>query len=558
MSDETRSTNIRSAPARLAAGAALALLLVAIGLAGGWFAASQSGPAARDAEPHGHGGAAGAPTLSPRTLANIGVEIGEAALGEFVRTREVPAEVELPPAAVRPAHAPVAGVVRRVLVASGQKVAAGQPIAELARDLFPRPELKLTDAVLRPLDEEFHRSLTELRAAAQAHAIARQELERVRALLHAAGGDRPPLPAKAEIDLVYHERRTRETLELSRGEMERHGLSTEEVDRAESGEDVPMSPASVRRVLERNQMWTASADAVLAALPERLAALRYTSAVLGELAASGALGDDYLAAVRERPSLAEAFLETAGLLQQGASVEGLAALDDAGALAAVVVVRAPSGAPDWDVDEVFAKPGAHVDAGAVLAQCVDRRAALLRLAPAGADLPALARALEAGDTLRAEPLVPDSAPVLEALPLVRLAPAADGAAHGAAFVAAENAPLAERAGPGGAAYRTWKLREGIRYLVQVPVERLAGRFVLPASAVVPRGGDSLVLLEDGDTFRAVPVRVEHLDSRVAVVAHDGAIFPGDRVVFRGAYALSLALQAGSGGAADPHPGHSHG
>jgi hypothetical protein len=189
---------------------------------------------------------------------------------------------------------------------------------------------------------------------------------------------------------------------------------------------------------------------------------------------------------------------------------------------------------------------------------VDQRAVYLRMAPAGADLPALARSLAAGETLRAEPLVPESAPALEGLPLVRLAPAADRAAHGAAFAAAQNALLAEHLDAAGKVHRTWKLREGIRYLVYVPVERLEKRFVLPASAVVPRGSDMIVLLEDGDTFRAVPVRVEHLDARVAVIGNDGAIFEGDRVVLRGAYALSLALQAGSGGGADPHAGHSHG
>jgi hypothetical protein len=49
-----------------------------------------------------------------------------------------------------------------------------------------------------------------------------------------------------------------------------------------------------------------------------------------------------------------------------------------------------------------------------------------------------------------------------------------------------------------------------------------------------------------------------MDSRVAVVANDGAIFEGDRIVLKGAYALSLALQAGTGAAADPHAGHDHG
>ncbi|HEX5138223.1 MAG TPA: biotin/lipoyl-binding protein [Planctomycetota bacterium] len=552
MSDESNSPPF----VRVAAAAAAPLLLLGIGLLGGWFAASQgrSQEAHDGHEEHEH--EAGA-ALSPRTLGNIGVEIGEAKLSDFVRPREVPAEVELLPSAVRPVHAPVAGMVRSVAVVVGQKVGAGDPIAEIARDPFPRPALALTEAVLQPLDENYHASLTELRSAAQAHAIAVQELERVRALIRAAGEGRQPLPSKAEIDLVYEERRTGDALERARREVERHGLSAEEIDRAQAGEDVLISAECVRRALLRNQLWEQEADAVLAALPPRIGRLRYTVAVLGELAAAGAMREDYLAAIRERPALAAAFLETAGLLQQGASVAWLKGLEASGALAPVVTVRAPDDAPDWDISAVDVKPGAHVDTGSVLATCVDRRTVHLRLAPAGADLPALARALEAGEAVRAEPLVPESGPVLEQLPLVRLSPAEGRASHGAAFASAENAALAERT-VGDAVHRTWKLREGLRYLVHVPVERLPGRFVLPASAVVLRGSDMVVLLEDGDSFRAVPVRVEHLDSHVAVVANDGAIFADDRVVLRGAYALSLALQAGSRSAVDPHAGHNHG
>ena len=46
------------------------------------------------------------------------------------------------------------------------------------------------------------------------------------------------------------------------------------------------------------------------------------------------------------------------------------------------------------------------------------------------------------------------------------------------------------------------------------------------------------------------------DDRVAVIANDGSIFPGDPVVKTGAFALGLALQVGSG-AVDPHAGHNH-
>ena len=58
-------------------------------------------------------------------------------------------------------------------------------------------------------------------------------------------------------------------------------------------------------------------------------------------------------------------------------------------------------------------------------------------------------------------------------------------------------------------------------------------------------------------FRPQPVHVEYEDDRIVVLANDGSLFQGDPVVVRGAFALGLALQAGSG-AADPHAGHDHG
>jgi hypothetical protein len=196
-----------------------------------------------------------------------------------------------------------------------------------------------------------------------------------------------------------------------------------------------------------------------------------------------------------------------------------------------------------------------VEAGEVLVECRDASRVQLDLAPAGPDAAALASALSEGETVAAEPLLRGSGPSLQGLRPLRFE---SGAEHGGAgvLVPAENRAIST-AKEGDREFRSWALRPGLRYVVRVPVERLPGRFVLPADAVVAQGPDTVVLLEDGSSFRPVSVRVEHRDARVVVVAGDGAVFPGDRVVTKGAYAVSLALQAAAGGGVDPHAGHHH-
>jgi hypothetical protein len=68
----------------------------------------------------------------------------------------------------------------------------------------------------------------------------------------------------------------------------------------------------------------------------------------------------------------------------------------------------------------------------------------------------------------------------------------------------------------------------------------------------------VIVVQEGRNWRQVPVRVEYVDARVAVIpVANGGVFAGDRVVMRGAYALALALQAAAGGGVDPHAGHNH-
>jgi len=525
--------------------------LFATGLVAGSVAAAQRSSPAGEGAAGGH--AAAPPHFDRRTLGNLGVEVAAASPATFVRTVEIPAVVRTPGEATRPVASPVAGTVRRVLVRAGSSVRAGEPVAEVLRDPFARPSLALTDAVLRPLQEEHHAMLSELRSARLALAIASDELERIRGLLRetAPGAAK----SKLEIDAEYEERRARRGYDDARMEAERHGLSEEEIASAEAGAEVARGPETARRVLAHARLWSQEADELLAILPERLRSTPLTTAILGELTGAGLLGPGIVRLFRSQARLAEAFADVAGLLQAGWTAAALEELVALGALEDVVVVRAPADGEEWEIRDVEARPGRRIERGEALLRAEDRRFVLLELRPSGLDAPALEKAMLEGATFSAEPLLRGAGAEVAGLRLERIAAAEGRTPVGVARVANERLAAVEV--PGEARVSTWRLAEGQKFLARLPRERIEGRFVLPAEALVFRGAESLVLIEDGEGFREVVVRVEHRDARDAVVANDAAIFPGDRVVTRGAYALSLALRAGEQTGGDPHAGHSH-
>lgn len=103
----------------------------------------------------------------------------------------------------------------------------------------------------------------------------------------------------------------------------------------------------------------------------------------------------------------------------------------------------------------------------------------------------------------------------------------------------------------------WRYRLGQRLELVIPVEVWEEQIVLPADAVAEEGPESYVFLQNGDHFNRVPVHVKHRDGRSVVIDYDGSIFPGDVVALRGAHQMQMALKNQSGGAVDPHAGHSH-
>ncbi len=109
----------------------------------------------------------------------------------------------------------------------------------------------------------------------------------------------------------------------------------------------------------------------------------------------------------------------------------------------------------------------------------------------------------------------------------------------------------------GHRYLEWRYKPGQRLELRVPVERWTDRIVLPVDAVVEEGAENYVYRQNGSQFERVPIHVEYRDRRSVVVANDGTLFPGDVVAGAGTYQIHLALKNKSGGAIDPHAGHTH-
>ncbi|QDU26929.1 Multidrug resistance protein MdtA [Anatilimnocola aggregata] len=125
------------------------------------------------------------------------------------------------------------------------------------------------------------------------------------------------------------------------------------------------------------------------------------------------------------------------------------------------------------------------------------------------------------------------------------------------FVTLPNRMQRDFQGEEGRRFYSWRFRPGQRVQLEIPVETLPNRIVLPIEAIAQDGTETYVFSPNGDQFERRSVHVEYRDARRAVIASDGSLFPGDRVALRAAQQLQVAIKNKSGGAPDPHAGHSH-
>lgn len=126
------------------------------------------------------------------------------------------------------------------------------------------------------------------------------------------------------------------------------------------------------------------------------------------------------------------------------------------------------------------------------------------------------------------------------------------------YVDLPNEILRDTKNAAGRRFLTWRFKPGQRLQLRVPTEELPNQIVLPLDAVANEGAESFVFQRKGkQRFERIAVHVLFRDQTTVVIANDGALFPGDVVALRGAHQLQMAVKNKSGGAIDPHAGHTH-
>ncbi len=219
----------------------------------------------------------------------------------------------------------------------------------------------------------------------------------------------------------------------------------------------------------------------------------------------------------------------------------------------------PAATTNYEIKSLKIARGQSVNAGEALAVLTDHAVLFIEGNAFDKDVASINRAIENGATIRATIESDDAKPeIISGLKILYVSGDIDPESRTFHFYAKlPNALLRDVTSDDGHRFISWRYKPGQRVQLTVPVEQWKERIVLPVDAVAQDGVETYVFLPNGDHFDRHPVHVEYRDRLSVVIASDGSIFPGDAVVVVGAQQMQLALKNKSGGAIDPHAGHTH-
>ncbi len=519
--------SVVSKPILSIAGVILLIAGVAIGAALPWdgfpdlFASRSAAPATGDDHAgHDHGAGDGMidhVDLSPTARANLQLKTGRVKLSDYIRTLHIPGEIiEAPGYSTADVPARVAGIVSKIHVAPGQAVRPGMPLLDLdlTGEALAEAQSRLLDDLqqLATIDAELGRlgPLTESGAAAE----------------------------RRRLELEYDRRRIEGQRNTRIQELLIRGLTRAQVD-----------------TIITNRELVRSVTVVVPKFPEQT-----TPGEIEESVSATSPG------------------ETGSVAGAGSAV-GTGSAESTG------------GRDDWEytVETINVNPGESVAPEKGLTRLARHTKLHVQGHAFERDMPVIA-ALGPGQTVRVEFGIAehggidgvfgtiagrerhDHGNVLEGLELLYIDNHVDPRTQSYSFyIPLTNELLRDSTDDRGRIFRSWKYRPGQRVHVQIPVDRLPDRMVLPAAAVVTDGPEAFVFRLSsrhavGETpegkrlydemYKAVPVVIAHRDSRHVVIAPGGELREGDLIAMNRAYQLHLAMENATEGGGHHH-GHDH-
>ena len=491
--------------------------------------------------------------ISTQALQNMGVKIESIDSSDYTIYTPVPAVIREAPRNEQPLFAPFGGRVKSVNIVVGEHKKAGSILISLYRSPIQRPELKLVSAILTPASEEYHTAIGNIRQSLKGKEILSRELERL--LEFQADADSLTIvPRKDMIDLKYEIEKIKRTIENSRTKLKLHGLNKLEISKVEKGELSIDLYEIWKNTLKSNNIWNASAARVLKYLNDKLKKNRWTIATIGELVANDLLSEELLSWFEKDASVGRHFLDIVRLLQEGHTINDLKNLHSLGAFNDIIEVRAPVNETGWDIEKIFVKVGQKVESGGRLMTLTDQSKMLLLAYPQSSEIVDMSNAAKRARTIEASTLVSGAGPVLQGLKIDKIRGTDEHREE--VLITVENVVLVDTKN-GPQAFRTWALRDGLKYTLKIPVKVLKDVIVLPRDAVITHGADQIVFVKEHGEYIRRKVVVVHKNSEVMVIGDGSELLPEEEMVVSGAFALQLALVAGTPEAVDPHAGHNH-
>ena len=507
-------------------------------------------------EGHDHAAEEGAidgPVISPLALKNLGVKFATLKKDERIIYTRVPAVVRSPETNHKVLYSPWSGRVKSIDAAIGQKAAKDKVLVEIIRDPLPRVELRMTENLLKLASEEFHTSLAEYKKSMAVLKIYKDELKRLSDFQKKAGADAPIVPRKELINLKYEITKAEQDVKNTEEKLKLHGTSQENLDRIKKGAHLHVDHSFWLNSLKANGLWGADAEKLFNSLPEKMQKRSWVIPSIAELSSQDFITENLITTVKLNKTLANNFIEVAGLVQEGYSVEQLLDLADRKAFDKIMKLSFPK---DADITSINIRRGQKVEVGAELISLRDPSQMYLEVQALGSEKAEVKKALAQQWNVGAQAITDKSITAFKGLKISHLQEDPKASRLLKAIVPVPNRLISE-AKRSKSTYRSWELQDGLRFYLQIPRAVHKGAFEVPASAILESGPDTIVIVKEGDIYYERPVHVAYSNDDRAILTAASELRVNEQVVANGAFALQLALAKSKGLVIDTRCAHSH-